>query len=659
MTTKRHHNKLTVLIPWFIMGSCVHQAVFGQTGIGGNESLFSIGFSARALGLGNAQAAYPKDPTAFYWNPGAMGVVDQTGMSLSHTLLFENVIYSSVAVVHPTLNTGSFGIGIAAIGIEGIKRTDEVNGVPVSMGEMQYWLGKLTVSYALTLWKGISIGVNFNEHRQVLGSYSTYGFGMDAGIHLGFPRQEGLLKNLFFGISMNNALPAKLKLGTIVETEPYSLRAGFAKAFMFGTSHWLLSADVSGDENLRDENRLKVHAGTEFQWNEILFIRAGMEKNSPVFGGGCRIPNLRFNAVGIQKCDLQLDYAYAQIGDPEMFPKSHRFSLNFYFGHTLPERRRLLAESQRLEVQRKIDEQREADRQKRIREGLQAGRDHLAKEDYFHARLEFSRVLSEDSGNRDAQRFLAETTEKEQNLRLKHESEMLLAAKADEKRRQDLDFVNKRFQDGLDALNRGDYLKAVENWQLALERDSTNTQIRNYIGNTKTFVEREINRLIARSKQLEHQESLTEAYQALVQAKELIGLSPGLRNTVLTETKRLETKIGSVNAFKTGLESYERGDFQAAAQHLERAMQFEPNNVRTAELYRNAKARSLSAGRSTSMPQAAKEKFSSGLKMYQDGRYLDAIRIWEEALVLDPNNVKILDAIQAAKDKLSAFQKSR
>jgi len=615
----------------------------GQTGKAGRESPFSIGFSARALAMGNTQTAFPKDPTAFYWNPGGMVVVDQTGMALSHTILFEGVVYSSIGIVYPTMNAGSFGIGLAGIGVGGIRRMDEVNGVPIHLGDMQYWWGKLTVSYALPLGRGLSIGINFNEHRQVLGTFSSYGFGMDAGVHLQFFQRSGLLRDLHFGMSANNVFPARLKLGTMVESEPYSIRMGVAKIVRInkGSTLWVLSGDA---DQIKDQD-LRWHAGTEIQWNELLFLRAGMDNGNIVFGGGFRIRN------------LQLDYAYAQIGDPEFFPKSHRFSLCFYVGKTVTERRRLLEETRRLEIQQKIDEQRGADRIKRIRDGLETGKAALSKGDYFNARLEFSRVLTEDSTNKEIQQLLNETTEKERNLQQQHEEEMLREAKANEKRRQDMAFVSQQFQEALDAFNRGEYSKVIENCQQALERDSENAQIRTYLENTRIVLERRIAELVNRSKLLERDENLTEAYKALVQAKDLAVASPIQKNTVLAEIKRLDAKIGSVDAFQKGLERYENGDYQAAAQFLEKAISYEPENPRTAELYRNAKARSIVGTRPTTMTQDVKEKFSTGLKWYQDGKYQEAIRIWEEALVLDPNNVKIMDAIQAAKDKLNTFQK--
>jgi tetratricopeptide (TPR) repeat protein len=658
------NNKTTFLFPFIflalLLGFPAVPAI-GQSGGAGTGSPFSMGYSARALGMGNSQAACPKDPTAFYWNPGALVVVDQTGVAMSHTLLFEGVVYSSVAIVHPTMHTGSFGIGLAAIGIGGIRRMDEINGVPVSLGDMQYWWGKLTVAYALTLWKGISIGVNFNEHRQVLGPFSAYGFGMDAGLHLRFPQKRGPLNNVFAGVSVNNALPAKMKLGTTIETEPYSIRAGLAKVFILGggLGQWMVSGDVFGDENQIKNQQLVFHAGTEVQWSELLYVRAGLDNGTPVFGGGLRIPNMQFNALGLKRFDLQVDYAYAQLGDPEFFPKSHRFSLEMYFGHSIPERRRLQEEARRLEVQRRIEEQRESDRQKRIRDGLQAGRGFLGGEDYFHARLEFARVLMEDSGNQEAQRLLAETTEKEKTLQQKRENEILLAAKESEKRRQDMMFVSQRFQDGLDALNRGEYVKAMENWQLAVDRDPENAQIRSYIDNTRVIADKEITRMINRSKQLEQEGNLPEAYKLMAQARDLADIVPSQKNGVQAEFKRLDDRIGFVNAYKAGFESYEKGDYQASARYLEKALVHEPNNARTLELYRNAKARSLGVIRSTNMPQAAKEKFSDGLKLYQEGRYAEAVKIWEEALTLDQNNIKILDAIQAAKDKIASFQKEQ
>src|SRR4030042_5820472 len=173
------------------------------------------------------------------------------------------------------MNAGAFGFGLAGIGIGGIRRIEDMGGVPVDFGEMQYWWGKLTISYAILLGRGLSVGANFNEHRQVLGPFSTYGFGIDAGLHFAFQQKQGLFKNLNLGINMDNALPVRLKLGTVVENMSYTIHFGVAKVITLRNNEdsWLLIGDVDQTEN----KETRTHFGTEYSWNERFFLRAGID----------------------------------------------------------------------------------------------------------------------------------------------------------------------------------------------------------------------------------------------------------------------------------------------------------------------------------------------------------------------------------------------
>jgi len=388
--------------------------VLSQEGEAGVESPFSIGVGARALGLGSAGVAFPDDPSAFFWNPAGMVVVQQKGVGLSLTTLFEGTQYNFVGYVHPTMSIGTFGLGIARIGTDGIQQRHWERGVIQEDGEAGYWWGKLTLSYARTLLKGLSLGFNFDVNRQVLGFYSTNGFGVDLGAHYGFLPKSGILKNLFLGCTMVNLLSPRLKLGASTETVPYNIRAGVAKVIFFrqNADRWLLLADLEQGEH----KRLRYHVGTEYGWNGSVFFRAGVDNGEMSFGGGLRYRN------------FQIDYGTSRIGDPGFFPRSHRFSLIFYFGKSIPDQRRLLEERRDQDIQRRIRGRMEADRQKRIIEGLQAGREYLEKEDYFNARLEFARVLMEDKENREAQELLTQTAEKERQLQRRREEELLRRA---------------------------------------------------------------------------------------------------------------------------------------------------------------------------------------------------------------------------------------
>ncbi|MFH1943263.1 MAG: PorV/PorQ family protein [bacterium] len=616
-------------------------SVRGQEGRAGVESPFSIGMGARALGLGSASVAFPDDPSAFYWNPAGMVVVDQRGVGLSMTTLFEGTQYNFLGYVHPTMTAGTFGLGVARIGTGGIVQRRWERGIIIEDGEMGYWWGKLLLSYAFTPVKGLSFGVNLDVNRQVLGTYSTNGFGVDLGIHYGFPSGGGILRNLYFGCSVKNALQPRLRLGTSSETVPYTIRAGVAKALFLRqeADRWIFLADIEKGEY----HDLGYHAGMEYGWNRTVFLRAGIDNGELTFGGGIRYR------------DFLLDYGTSRIADPTYFPRSHRFSLIFYFGKNVSERKRLEEEARQQLIQRQLDQRMEDERQRRIQEGLRAGREYIQKEDYFNARLEFSRVLREDPSNAEAQQLIRDTAVREQELQDRREAELLRQDREQEQQRRDNAFVEQRFNEGNEALTRGDYKKAIEKFQQALERDPESPHVNSYLRQARIELENEVNQLIARAKQLQRQGSFSEAYKMLNRAKDQTEGIAELQSRVLGEIQELDRVVDFMNYLQDGQQQYARGDYEAAARLYQRALDLFPNHSIAKERLRNALARSK--GKKQEMTVEVRDKFFEGNNLFTKGQYEEAIQVWEEALKLDPNHIDILNAIERAKKKLELYKK--
>jgi len=269
--------------------------------------------------------------------------------------------------------------------------------------------------------------------------------------------------------------------------------------------------------------------------------------------------------------------------------------------------------------------------------------------------LEFSRVLSEDRENRVAQGLLDSTTVREQELQRRREEELLEQDRERERQQRDNAFVNQRLIEGNEALGKGDFQKAIEKWQEALERDPENPLINNNIQKAEVELENEVHKLIARAKQLERQENLSEAYKVLGQAKDQTAGNPELQARVLREIQSLDRIVDFITNYQEGEQQYGQGDYEGAARSFRRALEYNPNHGRAKELYRNSLARS--EGKKEEMTGEVRGKHNEGVKFYQEGRYEDALKVWEEALTLDPHNVYILNAIEMAKKKLELYKK--
>ncbi len=617
-------------------------SLFAEEGEAGLETPFSIGVGARALAMGNASVAYANDPSAFFWNPASMVLVDQKGTALSMTTLFEGTQYHFVGYVHPTMTAGTFGFGLVRIGTGDIPNRDYVRGVPVEYGDFEFWWARMTFSYARKIWGGLSLGVNFNASRQVMLNYSANGFGLDVGAHYRIPTDKGFFSNMHFGLDYVNAAKPRLRLGTKSEKLPSMFRFGFAKGFLIGgeKNQWYFLGDVEKWEY----REARYHFGTELMLSRIIFLRLGHDGKELTYGGGLRYRQ------------LQIDYALSQIGDPDYFQKSHRFTLVFYIGKSVSQQKAYLEAQRQEEIRQTINARMEADRRKRIIEALQAGKEYLGNGDYFNARLEFSRVLRDDAGNVEAKQLLEMTTQKEQEMQKAHEEELLRNAREKEQRLRDNIFVNQRFNEGLEALEKGDFKKAIDRWSQALERDPENPQINTYIQKAKSELESEINRMIVKASQLARQENVSEAYKVLEQARDQAEGNPQIQNKVASEIRRLDNTVNFMTNYQAGLQQYRKGAYEEATKLFEKALRYQPENDRVRELYRNALARSK--GHKHEMEGETKDKFYRGIQLYRDGRYEEALKVWEEALTLDPQNIKILEAIDGAKRKLETFKKN-
>jgi len=613
-----------------------------QQGNAGVESLFlRIGSGAKYLSMGSAASAYPNDAYAFAWNPAGMMVVQQRQLGFSLFTLFEGVQYHQIGYVHPTLNFGTFGFGIARFGVDDIHFYDDVNNVPEDRGIFNSWKVKVTLAYSLTVFKGFSLGINGNAYRDVLGEYSANGFGMDAGVHYGIS-SNNFLNDLHFGCTVYNLIQPSLKMNAEQDILPYKIKAGLAKKISISSAYYLLlMADV--DQSKYREN--EYHYGMEVGLGDVVFIRGGYDTDKITAG------------VGIRFSNLQIDYGIKAIGDADYFPFSNLFSLKLYFGKTIAEQKELLEEKRRLEIQRRFNAKVQAERMRDINEGLKSGTSYLEKDDYYNARVEFSKVLRIDENNKRAKELLQEAIEK-QRLAEQREQDQLLEQERDKvSQKKDSTFIQKKLTEGIEALDNKNYRKAIEKWEEGLERDPQNKKLKEYIRQAEDNLVDRINESLSRARRLINQGEVSEAYTILNQAKEQSQDNERIYKRVVNQITSLNRSVDFATNFQQGKNYYDEEKYDLAVQYFSKALKIQPNNDEAIDYYRNALA--LAKGPTEEMTEEVRTMFNQGIIFYRQGNYKKALEKWEEALQLDPYNIKLLKAIKGVKDRIKTFQKTK
>jgi len=608
-------------------------AVSAQTGAGGTESPFIYGLHARTLGMGNAAVAYPSGSGAIYWNPAGMQMVQQKSVDLSLSTLFAGTHYNYAGYIHPSLKSGTFGFGLAIIGTGGVMQREWESNIISNLGEMDYWWGKFSLAYSLQLFNGFSAGVSFEANRKVLGEWAANGFGFNGGLHYSFPQEQGLLKDLHLGMSVDNIISPRLRMGTETEILPYIIRVGLAKRFTSrNAAHALLFLVDVEKSKFRDT---RLHLGMEYAVGRAFFLRTGLNAGLITFGGGIRYK------------DLQIDYGAGPLANMDFLPWGHRFSLRFLIGKSLPEKREEIELAKQAEIQRRLMARMASEKETRIADGLNAAREFLDKAEYFDARIELSQVLRDDKENKEALQLLDLVETREIDFQENRRLELLKKDRDRIKHENELKFISEKRLKANKALADGDFRKAVEFLDEALVKDPENKQLQTYKQQSESRLKQEIADQVTRAKHLIKQEAISEAYKALDIAKNQARGYSVLLARVAQERLKLDKEVDFIHNYQEGRKRYNRKDYQGALPFLNRALRMKPDHSRVREMV--SISSSKVSGKDQPLTGRAKQLYLQGINLYKVGKVKEAIKVWEEALDLLPNSGKLLKTLNSVR----------
>ena len=323
--------------------------VFGQTGEVTNvgttaASFLEIGVGARAIGMGGAFVATANDASAMYWNPAGLGFLSRPEMMFVHVDWLADIDFDFAGAMFPLGQFGTLGASLTSLNMgEMLVRTvDQPDGT----GEF-FQAGDLALqlSYALPLNQQFSVGMNVKYIYQKIWKETANGFAVDIGTlyKTGYNglRIGASLTN--FGTDMKlsgedllvyhdidpNIQGNNDRVFATLETRswplPLNFQAGIAMEVMQQENHRITVAT----EAMHPKNNTEsVHAGFEYAFRELFFLRGGYRnlflKDSEeglTLGAG-------FSTRFLNNLRTTLDYAYADFGRLE---NVHRFAFLIQF----------------------------------------------------------------------------------------------------------------------------------------------------------------------------------------------------------------------------------------------------------------------------------------------------------------------------------------
>ncbi len=277
-------------------------------------AFLKVGVGARAVGMGEAQAALAEGPEALYWNPAGLTAFDRRAVSFTHNEWLDDVRYEYIGVSYPFLNWGSFGFAAGRVSMGDLVGRDEQGNYTGDFGASDM---ALSLGYARELWPFLAVGGAAEYVSSKIENEAAATFAGSFGLTATTP-----LPGLSAGLAVANVGG---KMTFIEQGDPLPLggRAGLAYLLPFGGDVNKVTVAVDGVK-YRD-SRTRVNAGLEYWFRDTLAGRAGYKAYYDEDGltGG-----LGVKYAATQNLALRADYAYADMG---VFGATHRVTVGILF----------------------------------------------------------------------------------------------------------------------------------------------------------------------------------------------------------------------------------------------------------------------------------------------------------------------------------------
>jgi tetratricopeptide (TPR) repeat protein len=550
---------------------------FAQNQEAGQESIFSYGVGARALGLGGAFIAAPNDASAVYWNPGGLDHLERKSATMFYSNLPFGGQYNFIGYAHPTMSFGTFGAAVLRVGID--FDNNDANGVLLGQGDLAHtqFLFSYGKQLPLNFSAGLSIKIEQQSFSLANGTATGRGIGADFGLIYQPQFDMELLQNTSVGVIIQNAVPPIIKTGETNESIPRSYKFGLAKTLRLGAREDHIS--FYGDLEYAVNKTPKFHFGAEYAYQGMAMLRAGFTDNEIVFGAGA--------SVG----QFELDYSYGKFAKSVLLDASHRISISIEFGPTKAEMIEQELRRRDQEIADRVNFETRLRNQVEIQNNLDAANTLFQQGKYFDALIRYNAAQQLDPNNDAAIRGaqLAESKVEEENR--KREEERLKQKTADLNAARIKDYVDTQLKKGISFFNAGQYDRAITEWEKALSEDPQNPTVQNWIAKTQQAIKAQISVILRDADRFSAQGKYLEALDNYKEVQRTKQLDDATRNKVDTEIAILQNRMNRDDAYQKGIAEYFKKNYADALEYFDQALRLDPNNKQLQDYWERADAR--------------------------------------------------------------------
>jgi tetratricopeptide (TPR) repeat protein len=196
-------------------------------------------------------------------------------------------------------------------------------------------------------------------------------------------------------------------------------------------------------------------------------------------------------------------------------------------------------------------------------------------------------------------------------------------------------------------LRQNQFSEAILEFNNALERDPNNPTLKSAIATARRRRVEESQRLIAQSQIEMSNQNFSDALIILSDARTLAENNTSLNQQI----DDVEMQISIQQKINQGILLYQISEFAKALAIFEEVLVLDPENETALDYQRRSKIETIS--KEATMDEETEKQYLKGMEEYFNENLSEAIKIWEEILIQQPYNKKVLKAIQGAKDKMA------
>jgi hypothetical protein len=590
----------------------------------GTAPLLSSPWSWPTTGALSEYTAIGLDPYAIYLNPAGLAMQDERTALIQYGNLQFGSDWDLAAVSYPIPGLGAVGLGLARVGTSGLDAYDAQNQ---PLGSYGYDETSIAASIARRVRGSLHAGVTFKVLSQSLGDVSAAAPALD----LGLVYKPTSLRGAQVGLSVQNVIAGSLDLGGAAPTLDRAFRLGLAGPV------WRV-ARLSGVRAVVDLARqgaqgTQARAGVEFTRAGLGAFRLGMQGGRALAG------------VGILWRRYGLDLAIAQ-GETEM---TQQLALRVAWGEPVSQ----------YEERRRAEYTHAAEESLLVRSAEQVARDRTTAEsaeargDWEAALVDWEVLVRQRPADKvyvqHADRARAEIAIQAKRA-LDQESARQLTATLTALTRA--------------ALARGDFEEAAGLGRGLTPADSAAP------GDSVGLLAAEVHaaRDRAADRAVQRADSLRTAGRLLAAADEAalaLRLRPDDQRAKAVwdsletrigksaqETKSIGRKLESLSSVQQASQAFNEGRYTDAQAAVNRAIILDPKSAE-ARAWRERIARRLSTPK-PELDARIKQLYIKGMESFTAGDYREALRNWEQILVLDPLNESARRNVLEARERMKA-----